>query len=56
VGLAFDTNYEGVASDWVVDAPVTRAIHVDIRYVLWYLDTVAQAPALVRELGMEPSR
>lgn len=54
VGLAFDTNYEGIASDWLYDGPVTRAIHVDIRYILWYLDSVLQADPLVRELGIQP--
>lgn len=54
VGLAFDTNYEGIASDWVFDPAVSRGIHVDVRYILWYLDAVLQADRLVRELGIEP--
>lgn len=55
VGLLFDGNVEGVASDWVFDAPRTRSIHVDIRYVLYYLDAVAGADALLGELGVEPA-
>ncbi len=55
VGLAFDGNYEGIASDWVFDTKVARTIHVDARYVLWYLDAVAQADGLVTELGQTPS-
>lgn len=55
VGLAFDGNYEGIASDWVFDRKVARTIHVDARYILWYLDAVAQADALVTELGQTPS-
>lgn len=54
VGLAFDSNYEGVAADYMFDSSLARSIHVDIRYVLFYLDAVAQADALVRELGHEP--
>jgi hypothetical protein len=54
VGLAFDGNYEGIASDWFFDAQVARTIHVDVRYVLWYLDVVAKADALVSELGRTP--
>lgn len=55
VGLAFDGNYEGIASDWVFDAPRTRTIHVDIRYLLYYLDAVAGADALLAELGVTPA-
>ncbi len=55
VGLAFDGNLEGIASDYLFDPDLQRTIHVDVRYVLWYLDAVAQADALVRELGMEPA-
>ncbi len=55
VGLAFDGNIEGVASDWFFDARVARSIHVDSRYVLWYLDAVADADALLRELGRTPA-
>lgn len=55
VGLAFDGNVEGVASDWFFDAPVARSIHVDVRYLLYYLDAVVGADALLRELGVEPA-
>jgi hypothetical protein len=55
IGLAFDGNYEGIASDWFFDASVARTIHVDVRYVLWYLDAVAQADALLTELGRAPA-
>jgi hypothetical protein len=50
VGLAFDGNYEAMASDWVF-TPISRSIHVDIRYVLWVLDAVSGADALLAELG-----
>ncbi len=38
VGLAFDGNYESIASDWLFDEELTRCIAVDIRYVLWVLE------------------
>jgi hypothetical protein len=55
VGLAFDGNYEAMASDWVFTPSISRSIHVDIRYVLWVLDAVAGADALLQELGQTPS-
>lgn len=55
VGLAFDGNYEGIASDWMFDPVHARTIHVDIRYVLYYLDAVTNADALLTELGVAPT-
>jgi hypothetical protein len=55
VGLAFDGNIEGIASDWFFDAARMRTIHCDIRYLLWYLDAVAGADTLLRELGQQPA-
>ncbi len=54
VGLAFDGNYEGLASDVVFRGENTRTIACDIRYVLWVMDAVDGADALLRELGVEP--
>jgi hypothetical protein len=53
VGLVFDGNYESVASDWLFMPPITRSIHVDIRYVLWLLDAVDGAHHLLVELGVK---
>lgn len=53
VGLAFDGTYESVASDWVF-SPTTRSIHVDLRYMLFLLQTVEHADALLAELGVTP--
>src|SRR6478752_5632277 len=53
VGLAFDGTYESVASDWVF-GPNTRSIHVDLRYILFLLNDVAHADALLSELGVTP--
>jgi len=55
VGLAFDGNYEAMASDWLFMPDVTRSIHVDVRYMLWVLDAVSGADALLEELGVTPS-
>ena len=54
VGLAFDGNYEAMASDWVFIPELTRSIHVDIRYVLWVMDAVDGAHHLMREMGVTP--
>lgn len=54
-GLAFDGNYEGVASDLMFMPEVTRTIHVDSRYMLWYLDAVAGNAELLKELKQTPA-
>jgi Peptidase S46 len=54
VGLAFDGNYEAMASDWLFMPHITRAIHVDIRYVLWILDAVDHDARVLKELGVTP--
>ena len=53
-GIAFDGNIEGVASDLVFLPELTRAIHVDVRYILWILDEVENADHLLYEMGIEP--
>lgn len=55
VGLAFDGNYESMASDWLFMPDITRCIAVDIRYVLWLMDEVFDAGHLVREMGGKPA-
>jgi hypothetical protein len=50
VGLAFDGNIEGVASDWLFMPQVARTIHVDARYMLWVMDVVDGAHDLLREM------
>ncbi|MCX7556610.1 S46 family peptidase [Xanthomonadaceae bacterium JHOS43] len=54
VGLIFDGIWESVASDWVFDTELTRTIHVDSRYMLWIMDEVYPAPAILEELGITP--
>lgn len=53
-GLAFDSNWEGVGSDYLVEGDITRTIHVDSRYMLWVMDAVDGAHELMRELGVTP--
>jgi Peptidase S46 len=55
VGLAFDGNYESMASDWIFMPSITRTIHVDFRYVLWLLDAVYPGQHLIREMGGMPA-
>ncbi len=52
VGLVFDGNWESVSASWVYNPALTRAIHVDIRYMLWVMDEVDQADRLIREMGL----
>ncbi len=54
VGLIFDGIWESVASNWVFDPAITRTIHVDSRYMLWIMDEVFPAPAILEELGVTP--
>jgi hypothetical protein len=55
VGLAFDGNIEGVASDVVFNPTTTRTIIVDARYMLWYMDAIDQADNLLTEMGVTPA-
>jgi hypothetical protein len=56
VGLAFDGNWESVASNWVFDPAMTRMIAVDQRYLRWIMQEVAPAPQLLKELDVVPAR
>jgi len=50
VGIAFDGNYEAVASDYMYDSVMNRTIVVDTRYVLFLLDRVYHLTGLLGEL------
>jgi hypothetical protein len=52
VGLAFDGTIEGVVSDWMYDATINRTIHVDSRFMLWTMEKVDGAAALLTEMGV----
>jgi hypothetical protein len=53
-GLAYDSNWEGVGSDYMVEEDITRTIHVDSRYILWVMDAIDGAHNLLREMGITP--
>ena len=50
IGLDFDSNYEGVAADYIYDEDLARSIVVDIRYVLFLMERVYHTDNLLREL------
>ncbi|GAB3006875.1 peptidase S46 [Arenimonas maotaiensis] len=50
VGLNFDSTYESITKDWYFDPEITRAIHVDIRYMLWVMSELDGADNLLREM------
>lgn len=54
VGLAFDGNKEGLASDVVFNGATTRTIQVDARYMIWTMSTQDGAQHLVKEMGLTP--
>ena len=56
VGLAFDGNWESVASNWVFDPSVTRMISMDQRYMRWIMQEVMPAPQLLKEMGVAPKK
>ncbi|ANM30312.1 dipeptidyl-peptidase 7 [Acidobacteria bacterium Mor1] len=55
IGLLFDGTYDSINSDWDFDERTTRAIHVDVRYMLWVMEHVDNAHHLLVELGVPAS-
>ncbi|HEU4851927.1 MAG TPA: S46 family peptidase [Telluria sp.] len=53
VGLNFDSTYESITKDWYFDSAITRAIHVDIRYMLWVMKEVDGADNVLREMTIK---
>lgn len=49
IGIAFDGNIEAMAGDVIFDSELQRAINVDIRYVLFVIDKLADAKHLIDE-------
>jgi hypothetical protein len=52
VGVNFDRVWENVSNDFGYNPAVNRNINVDVRYLLWLLDQVADAKELLQELGV----
>jgi hypothetical protein len=50
VGLNFDRVFENVAGDYGWNAARSRNISVDIRFVLWHIESVMPSAVLLREL------
>lgn len=53
IGLAFDGNIEAMAGDVIFDDELQRTINVDIRFVLWLIDTYSNASHIVDELTVK---
>ncbi|WLI87473.1 S46 family peptidase [Massilia sp. R2A-15] len=53
IGLNFDSTYESITKDWYFDSAITRAIHVDIRYMLWVMKEVDHADNLLKEMTIK---
>lgn len=54
VGLNFDRVWENIAGDFAYHPGHSRNVVVDVRFLLWMLDAVSGAQALLSELGIEP--
>ncbi len=52
VGINFDRNWEGTVSDYVYNPSICRNISLDVRYVLFIIDKVANASWLMDELTL----
>ena len=52
IGLNFDSNWEAVSASWWFDPRYKRAVHVDMRYMRWLMETVYPAPHVLREMGL----
>ena len=52
IGLNFDRVWEGTMSDIVFDPEICRNISLDIRYVLFIIDKVADADHLIEEMTL----
>ncbi|PJJ58937.1 S46 family peptidase [Hymenobacter chitinivorans] len=50
IGIAFDGNWEAMTGDLAYDKDLKRCINVDIRYVLWCVEKLGGAKALVDEM------
>lgn len=50
IGSAFDGNYESISADYLFNEKLTRAINVDVRYVLFILDKFSGATHLLEEM------
>jgi hypothetical protein len=52
IGIAFDGNWEAMSGDIAFEPELQRCINVDIRFVLWVIDTYAGATNLINEMDI----
>ncbi len=52
IGIAFDGNWEAMSGDIAFEPDLQRCINVDIRFVLWVIDTYAGATNLIDEMDI----
>lgn len=50
IGLAFDGNWDGMAGDLMYDSESQRAIHMDIRYLLFIIENWAKSSRIYHEI------
>ncbi|MFO8002109.1 MAG: S46 family peptidase [Marinilabilia sp.] len=53
IGLAFDGNWEGMASDISYSKEQQRCINADIRYILYVMEEVGDADHLLAEMNLK---
>ena len=53
IGIAFDGNWESLASDMIYEINKNRTINVDIRYVLFIIDKFAHSSYILNDLKIE---
>ena len=53
IGLAFDGNWDSLSSDIFFDSQLARCIGVDIRYVLYMMDSWGKADRLLKEINAQ---
>ena len=53
IALAFDGNWEAMSGDIAFEPNVQRTINVDVRYVLWCIDTLGGAGWLLDEMNIK---
>lgn len=54
IGLAFDGNWEAMSGDIAFEPALQRTICVDIRYVLFIIDKLANSQRIIEELKFAP--
>ncbi len=53
VGILFDGNYESMTGDWQYDIDIQRSISVDIRFVMFVTEKLANAQNILEEMGVK---